>query len=102
MGKISQELDFILDDNGNAEVTYSKYTLGITIQAQAEITKPKGNYHVELFVNGKSKLSKDISDNQSISARIKTSFVKITQIKVKIHSDNVHNQSGSIKLNASY
>lgn len=102
MGKISQELNFHLDGNVNGEVTYSKHALGITIQAQAKIIKPKGSYHVELFVNGKFQLSKDISDNQDISARIKTSLLKTTQIRVTIHSDNVQNQSGSIKLDASY
>lgn len=102
MGKISQKLNFHLDGNGNGQVTYSKWTAGITIQAQAKILQPKGNYHIELFVNGKSKLSKDISDNQNISAKIKTSFWKTTQIKVTIHSDNVHNQKGSIQLDASY
>lgn len=102
MGRISQKLNFQLDGNGNGEVTYSKYTFGITIQAQAKILQPKGNYHVELFVNGKSKLSNDISDNQSISAKIKTSFLSSTQIKVTIHSDNVRNQKGSIQLDASY
>ena len=33
MGKISQKLNFHLDGNGNGQVTYSKYTLGITIQS---------------------------------------------------------------------
>ena len=102
MGKISQKLNFHLDGNGNGQVTYSKYTLGITIQTQAKILQPKGNYHVELFVNGKSKLSQDVSDNQSISAKIEISFWKKTKIKVAIHSDNVRNQNGSIQLDASY
>lgn len=59
--------------------------------------------NVRGFINsGKSKLSKDISDHQSISAKIKTSFWSSTQIKVTIHSDNVRNQKGSIQLDASY
>ena len=102
MGKISQKLSFKLDAQGNGDVTYSKSTFGITIQAQAKILQPKGIYHVELFVNGKSKLSQDVSDNQSISAKIETSFWKKTKIKVTIHSDNVRNQNGSIQLDASY
>lgn len=102
MGRISQKLIFQLDGNGNGEVTYSKYTFGFTIQAQAKILQPKGNYHVELLVNGKTKLSKYIPDNQDISARIKTSFGKATQIKFTIHSDNVRNQNGTIQLEASY
>lgn len=102
MGKISQKLNFYLDDNGNGQVAYSKWTAGITIQAQARVLQPKGNYHVELFVNDKSKLSKDISDNQNISAKIKTSFWKTTKIEVKIHSDNVRDQNGTIQLDASY
>lgn len=102
MGKISQKLNFNLDGNGNGQVTYSKWTAGITIQAQAKILQPKGNYHVELFVNNSRKLSADITDNQEINAKIKTSFFKSTKIKVTIHSDNVRNQDGVIKLDATY
>lgn len=53
--------------------------------------------NVRGFINsGKSKLSKDISDNQNISAKIKTSFWKTTRIRVTIHSDNVRNQNDTI------
>lgn len=102
MGKISQKLNFHLDGSGNGQVPYSKWAAGITIQAQAKILQPKGNYHVELFVNNSRKLSADITENQEINAKIKTPFFKSTNIKVTIHSDNVRNQDGVIQLNASY
>ncbi len=72
MKKNVQNLDFHLDSNGT--VSYSKWTAGITILAQAKIVQPKGNNHMGLLVNNSRKLSANIVEGQEISAKIKTTF----------------------------
>lgn len=102
MGKITQNLNFHLDGNGNGEVSYSRWMAGVSISAKAKITSPEGNYHIVLYVNGKQQLASDIATGQEISAKFGTSFWTSTTIKVTIHSDNVRNQQGTISLDASY
>lgn len=100
MGNFKTNMGFQLDGSGNAEINYSKITWWKTIHAKAVIRKPQGTFHVELYKGKKKLIDKIIKAGEQVSAEIKTGFS--TDLKVKIHSDDVRNCGGSFQLEGSY
>lgn len=100
MGNFNADWGFQLDVNGNAEINYSKTTWWKRIHAKAVIRKPQGIYHVELYKGEEKLIDKIIKTGEQVSIEIKTDFN--TDLKVKIHSDDVRNYAGSFHLEGSF
>ncbi len=91
-GDVNQDLDF--DAEGNAYITITKATLGITVHLNGFIAGLNSRFDIWLDTNySEHKTWQNIGPDENIEATLKTNFFGKTTIKVKVHCSVPHGKA---------